>query len=324
MTRRRACLLLLAVWLPILGQVASRAWALRNLKEGDPAPSFRLQNVSGKEDSLEARRGRPVVLLYWRPGQLFSEQAAAALAELHGRFASAGVDFLSLVHVDEQSPDVKGAAAKLPFPVLLDPAREVYGSYGLFVLPTIVVLDKEHRVKACLASFRRETAGEVDDLLSSLLGRKARAKAAAPAAPARTEPPGLVLGRKLVEDRRYEEALPLLKEAVSDADPAFSSEARLLTGRALLETGRAEQSRVELEACIKSPSCPRQAKTFLGKALLDLGKADAAETVLKEASMLNPEASLPRYYLGQLYEKSGRKDEALALYRKALDRLLSR
>jgi Flp pilus assembly protein TadD len=61
----------------------------------------------------------------------------------------------------------------------------------------------------------------------------------------------------------------------------------------------------------------------MGRILALSGEHAAAETWLKQAAA-GPEAQLAHYYLGSLYEKTGRKDEALLQYRMALERMFSR
>ncbi len=314
---------------------------LRNLELGGAAFPFSLPDARGNIVALEKYKGKPVVVCYWRRGQSFSVKMLEALARAHARFGARGVEFVSIVGKEEEGvpggvPDkpelsVSTAAGRdtpaqtLPFPVLLDDKMEVYGSYGLFILPTTFVLDREHRLAAYFSSYYEGIDPELDSVLYKILGIKEPPKEAprfgtAPGG----ETPGLNLARKLLEDGKAEEALPMLEEELKKSTGPASAELKLLSGQALFQLGRFEEAAARLEDCLKADPSSHQGMLLLGRTLTLLGRYEPAEELLKKNLALNPYPEKAHYYLGELYEKTGRKDLALAEYRLALEGVFRR
>ncbi len=72
---------------------------------------------------------------------------ADILAKLYPELKSKGVEFFA-VSLGEPETVVREFVAKRPFayPVLVDPADTVASRYGLFILPTVVLLDRDGTV----------------------------------------------------------------------------------------------------------------------------------------------------------------------------------
>lgn len=307
---------LLLLLLPGLGRGFTDANPLRNLEVGGKAFPFSLPDAQGRMHGLDAYKGKPVVLCYHRPGQGFSEKTLAALSSAHKKFAPLGVVFLAVYHPDEEVPAQRVA---LPFPELKDEKMDFYGSYGLFILPTTIVLDKEHTLKAFFSSYQQGMEEGLEEALNGILGLKTAAKAPRFGLADKPQDPAVNLARKLSEDGKYEEALGVLEAALKA--PAVSCEARLLAAEALLRLARPTEARVRAEECLKVEPGSPHAALLLGRSLALLGETAPAEDWLKKAAALNPASQRARYYLGELYEKTGRKDQALAEYRGALERV---
>lgn len=306
------------IFLPLLAAArTAAAGPLRNLEAGAKALAFSLEDGQGKTYALEAYAGKPVVLCYYRPGQSLSENALAAAARAHKRLSGAGAVFLAL-----HQPDEEGAAAPpaLPFPDLTDSGRQFYGAYGLFVLPTTLVLDREHRLKAAFSSFQRGLGDELEAALEEVLGLPPRRPAPAAVAAGKVRPPAVNLARRMLEERLPEQALESLKEALS----APGCEPRLVAAEALLRLSRLEEARRRAEECLEVEPASAHAALLEGRALALQGESARAEEWLKKAAALNPEPARARFYLGELYEKTGRRDEAVKEYRAALERVFSR
>lgn len=313
---KTSIVLLVLLALPALSASLSAANPMRNLELGRKAHAFALTDERGKPRSLEDYRGRPVVLCYFRPGQPFSDKALSALARLSKRYSDKGAAFLGLWHKDAES-DAK--LPEVPFPLLDDGQRKFYGTYGLFILPTTAVLDKEHRLKAYFSSYHdgmeEEAAAQLDEVLGIREAKKPYSLVSAP-----TEDPRTGLARRLLKDG-------LAQEALSELEPALKAatrcDERLLAAEILLKLSRPAEARIQASECLKlEPNSPRAALR-LGRALFLLGETGPAEELLKKAAAASPDPQAPRY-LGDLYEKMGRKDEALVQYRAALERLLDR
>lgn len=288
MTWRGAALLLLVL------APAARASAghLRNVEVGQPAPAF---------PALAKSAGRPVLILYLREGQPLSVKALEAATRLHARHKGA-VDFVLLKKGQEP--------IAAPFPVVFDEGERVYGSYGLTVLPTTIVLDKAHRVADVYPAFSREMEDYVEDALRRARGLKV-AEEKEPSAAVASRETGLA--RKLLEHGRHAEALAEADKALKAGDK--TPEARLARGEALLRLSRTDEAAKELEAA--GPA----GRLLLAETRLKQGRGAEAEALLRQALAAGPSARA-RYLLGRVHEDAGRVKEAAAEYRAATELLL--
>lgn len=112
-----------------------------------PAPDFSLQSMDGGMVKLSDLRGQVVMVNFWAtwcgPCRLQEE----ILRALHERYGSERVSFLA-INVGEPEDLVREFVAASPFayPVLLDPAQALSARYGIYALPTVMILDAEQRI----------------------------------------------------------------------------------------------------------------------------------------------------------------------------------
>ncbi|MBI5623026.1 MAG: redoxin domain-containing protein [Elusimicrobia bacterium] len=318
MSLRPGLLLLALLLVPSLGLSTTSAFPLRGLDLGAAAPGFELQDAKGRSHALSALRGKVVVLAYVRPDQDYSAKVLGALTRLRRRYPEAEVAVLGVRRPDE--PGASAVEAGLGFPVLLDPERSLYAAWGLFVLPTTVVLDPKHRVVFAVSTFPE---GMEDDLLASVdesLGRPRSAakpkKAAAPAAP-----PEIGMARGLMASGRPAEVLDVLRPVL--AAPSAPVDVLLLASEASLALGKVPEAAARAEAAERAEPGSLRVALLLGRVRTLQGRYQEAEALLKKAAM-GPESGQARYRLGQLHERQGRKDAALEEYRAALEASLGR
>ncbi|NJC88989.1 MAG: TlpA family protein disulfide reductase [Desulfuromonas sp.] len=135
------CILLGFVLLPVLAGA---------IEVGKPAPGFTLKTLDGKSVSLADFKGKVVILKLattWCPscGQLSRELAAIG-------------DFLKeknvvLVEVFLQdSPEMitryfEGKSFPMAHHILVDDDMDVYRGYGIYLIPRLLVVDREQKVR---------------------------------------------------------------------------------------------------------------------------------------------------------------------------------
>ena len=103
------------------------------IREGEPAPDFKLESDAGEEVSLSSLRGKPVVLYFYpkddTPG---CTAQACGIRDAYGEFEQAGAVVLGV------SPDSVKKHVKfkdkydLPFTLLADPEHELAEQYGVW------------------------------------------------------------------------------------------------------------------------------------------------------------------------------------------------
>ena len=105
------------------------------VREGEPAPSFRLPSGDGGEIGLEDLRGKRVVLYFYpkddTPG---CTREACAFRDLRAEFAARDAEILGVSLDDAASHQAFSQKFNLPFPLLSDEQAEVSKRYGVYVL----------------------------------------------------------------------------------------------------------------------------------------------------------------------------------------------
>ncbi|HUA92554.1 MAG TPA: TlpA disulfide reductase family protein [Terracidiphilus sp.] len=130
--------------------------------KGKPAPSFALEDLSGKKVSLASYRGKALLINFWATWCAPCKIETPWIIELRNKYASQGFEVLGIdTEGDDLKPgDTAGWAKnkaevskfvqqmKVPYPVLIngDSISTPYG--GLDELPTSFFVDRQGKVVA--------------------------------------------------------------------------------------------------------------------------------------------------------------------------------
>ena len=149
--------LTVCLFLGILLVTSAQLWGFRHLKEGEPAPDFKLKDLEGKNYSLSESKGKVVIILYWRTDQERSLNALKALKQLSESFSNQPVRILTITKDSDTSAikEVK-QSLELPFPILLDSKEEVYSQFGVFVFPSTAIIDQKGIYRFHYGGFRED------------------------------------------------------------------------------------------------------------------------------------------------------------------------
>jgi peroxiredoxin len=131
------------------GRAAGSVQSLGRLTVGEEAPDFTLTDLRGEPMSLASLRGRKVVLLdFWTTWCGPCRIAMPSLQAIHEDLAADGLELVS-VNQGEEAPLVRGfiERKKYTFRTVLDGDGDVGGRYGVRALPTVVVIDKQGKVR---------------------------------------------------------------------------------------------------------------------------------------------------------------------------------
>src|SRR5262250_11822 len=120
---------------------------IRFVRDPDPAPDLKAKDVNGQELSLEAYKGKVVLLNFW------ATWCGPCRAEIPGliRIQEVYKDRLQIIgmDVDDDNPEqlrafVKDQGINYPVAMTSDPVRLAYG--GIAALPTLFVINQDGKV----------------------------------------------------------------------------------------------------------------------------------------------------------------------------------
>jgi peroxiredoxin len=162
----RAFAVLFAV--AILAQLVHTAFA-RDLA-GLQAPDFALKSTGGKNFRLSEYRSEVVALAFWASWCGDCRDGLPALEKLQQAMGADGLRVLA-VSFDEEAAAARetAQAARVSFPVLVDPAGEVGRLYEVDDLPLVVLVDRQGRVRGTYAGGRSTTAQALRRDIQALL-----------------------------------------------------------------------------------------------------------------------------------------------------------
>ncbi|MEO8179470.1 MAG: thioredoxin family protein [Deltaproteobacteria bacterium] len=132
--------------------VATAALSAQPAQLGQPAPDFTLPDLDGKQVSLAAFRGKPVVLEWFNPGCPFVK-ASHTEGSLKGYAAAETAQGVTWLAINSGGPGKQGNGAEatkqgqtafgMQHPVLLDEAGSVGRLYGAERTPQLYVINAE-------------------------------------------------------------------------------------------------------------------------------------------------------------------------------------
>lgn len=314
----------------LLSAGASSAYAFRNISPGDKAPDFTLPSLDGNEVSLASYDGKIVVLLLWatdteskreRSAELL--KAIESIVERHGK---KGVTALS-ISVDTDGRDRVAAIVEqsgAAFPTLLDVDGHVYGSYGVFVLPTVGIIGKDGTLKKAFG-YTSEMEKVIEGEIQVLLGLKTEEELKVELTPEEVVEKSkelkdadrhMNLGRVMVERRLFAQARKEF-EAAAELEPD-RAEAFIELGAVLIKEGEYDAALEQFMKGLELDPESADAHAGVGQIFFHKGQLDDAIDEIEWALEIHPRDPEIYYQLGVAYEKKGDKKEALRLYKRAL------
>jgi cytochrome c biogenesis protein CcmG/thiol:disulfide interchange protein DsbE len=135
------------LFFPAAARVNAQLPVIRFVRDPDPAPQFSLKDLNGKDLTLEASRGKVVLLNFWATWCGPCREEIPGLIALQSRYAGR-LQIIGLVVDEEDEKNVRDVmqAEGINYPVALADmkARVDYG--GIMALPTMFLINAEGRV----------------------------------------------------------------------------------------------------------------------------------------------------------------------------------
>ncbi len=276
-----------------------------------------------------------MLLVFWAEKNPVMKQHSwevLAAGERIGReLADQGLKVLGVQFPPLGGADYESLVAEhgLTMPMLQAPDRSLYSAYGLFLLPTAVLLDRDLRLREVIG-YGRRLEQKLNAAATLMYGVKSQEEIDAELSRERVVVSDeekqaarhYSLGRKLLDKGRFDKASDELDKALA-ADPKYSA--------AYFSRAEVHLARKEADAAVRASAAgldldpeSRQGLLIHGRALAAAGDAEAALEVLSELTggdRLHAEALAA---LGDVHRQTGALEDAVGAYAGALEILLER
>ncbi len=327
---RWSCLILCLTVVFLLLCSTSPAFPLRSLQPGSPVPDFDLPRLGGGQSNVLGAKRQVAVIVFWSTDtESKQERALQLLRTLQAageRYASHGVSVRS-VNVDRNNRESLKQLIEqegITLPVLLDENEEVYGAYGIFILPTVAIVDRDGTLSTAMG-YSHNIGESIIGEIEILLGLKTREQLENELSPEETvEAPDNVkkaarrvsLGRSLAENRLLSMAQSEFEQAV-ELDP-HNVEAHAELGSLYVRQKDYDKALEELGKAVELDPESVAAHVSLGVLHRRKGESEKAIAELERVLELEPAHAAASYELGRVLEDMGKDEQALERYRQAL------
>lgn len=313
---------------------AAAAQEHADLKRGDAAPSFRLRTIGGETVELSSLRGDAVVLLFAEPEhtrvELAIEDISRVLAD--ASLADQPVKWVIALSQtsDPEALDLDQGIAPLPI-ITRDEKRATFGAFGVFVLPSLAVLDRQGRVALVKPGWNSRAPDRVRAALRYALGHISERQfdqllELEPAAPP-TESEQKAQRLLQLADRLVGRGMTAMAESqygdVLELEPDLVA-ARVGLGQLMLADGRPEAAREHFEHALAVDTGSSRAAIGLAECLLesDALATDQAEVLTRRVLAREPNSARAHFLQGLIHERRGEGEPALRAYKRAAAILL--
>jgi peroxiredoxin len=163
---------IIIVLILMAGGAAAEVMALSRLDTGDPYPPFCAQQFNGKEVCSSTYKDDILVVSFVKTEGKKSLKVMLNLQDLHSRYSTKNVSVIGILsgEVDLQKLMAFTTENTITFPLFLDGKRQIYGSFGVFVYPTIAVFDRDRKLQYEFGSNTINTKKRVEGGIRFLLG----------------------------------------------------------------------------------------------------------------------------------------------------------
>jgi tetratricopeptide (TPR) repeat protein len=253
-------------------------------------PDFVLPTLAGGEANVLGEAGNIRVILFWATD---SNGKTKRSLDLLRTLETIGKDYgdqgVTVVSVNVDAGDHKSLKELMEkndivVPVLLDEREELYGTYGLFILPTVAIVNRDGTLKTAI--------GYTHSIAESISGQVQ-----------------IMLGLKTPEEL---EAELNPEEMVEVPDNIKQAQTHLNLGRIFMDKRSADMAGPEFQKAVELDPQNAEAHAELGAFHVQKGAYDKARSELEKAIELDPDTIKGRYALGVLYRKEEEFDKAIA------------
>ncbi len=284
---------------------------------GKPAPEFTLNDSSGKAISLATGKGNPILLVFLSDkSPVMIENSVKLLSDcksLEKTFADQKLQVITVKVSASGDPSERliKATDTAGFNLLPDLDNSVYSLYGLYIVPTAVVIDPEFNVREMIGYTSRITS-KITTSVETMLGLRSSTVDAPPDTPnpeAKAIKRNYKLAVRLFEKSRYEKAMEKL-DTIIGTDPTHEK-ARLLKAKIYIMQSEWDKALALAGDVLKIHPDNRYSRLISAQAYHGLNQnADALEMIeeIRGSDRIRAEALALE---GKIYQEQNKLDEAV-------------
>jgi len=305
---------------------------LSQLSRFDRAPEIILPRLASPTEKFDLQKlDRPAILIF---GEAYNQQTIESLVKLKEIVETIGLKeddlsvFLIISHAPEkqQAEQLRGEE-KISAEILLDQNLKAFGDYGVTVLPSIVVIDKQDSIDLALSGVPLSFSDMVEDTVLLATERMTRqqfeaSQSAAQQTIAQQESEKRAqrltsLARQLANRNYTELALKRYRE-VLEFDDTYT-QARVGVARCLIKLNLLPDAVDELQKILQNDAENVEANLVMAQIEIIRGPdgIEAGKQRIQRILSVDPVHPEANYLMGMVYEAQGQVDQAMNYYKKS-------
>jgi tetratricopeptide (TPR) repeat protein len=310
---------------------------LSQLNQFNKAPELVLPRLASPAESIDLQKlDRPTILIFGEPYNQQTLESLVKLKEIVDIIGLSEADLYTLLIISH-TPDQQQMAQlreknNISVEILLDKNLKAFGDYGVTVLPSTVVIDRQGRVDLAVSGVPLSFADMVEDAILLATERITRqqfesSRSAGKQTSAEQESVMQAhrltsLARQLAARNYTSLALKRYRQAL-DLDNTYT-EARVGVARCLIKLNLISDALEELQKILQNNPEDIEANLVMSQIEIIQGPDGIAAGKLRLQQILtvNPDHPEANYLMGTACEAQGQMDHALNYYKKAARLLL--
>jgi thiol-disulfide isomerase/thioredoxin len=147
------------------------------LQPGAPFPHFSHKDITGKDiDTKKFAEGKALYLDFWSIYCTSCLQEMPHLIKVYEKYKDKGLAALSIdmdaFGVKRVMKFIDGLDFKIPYPTIIDDKREIGTLLGVNMLPTVILVDPQGKVKIFHVGYKPGWENEFEKLVLEVLPKK--------------------------------------------------------------------------------------------------------------------------------------------------------
>ncbi|MBU0482506.1 MAG: tetratricopeptide repeat protein [Proteobacteria bacterium] len=311
--------------------VNASSFPFRSVNPGDSLPGITLaDSASGKPFALDSNSGKSSILVFWN-GDVESKKSRAiktlkVFAELQD-FMKAKKMSVLVVNIGNDTPGTLAevmSGSGLSTTVYMDSNQSAYGGLGIFVMPSIMLVDGQGKISSGLGysnDLKKRLHGEIEIMLGEKdreqLDKELHPETIEKSAEEKNSKRHFHLGETMIQRGQPEVAVKEFNKAL-EFEPTMS-EAHIKLGCLYLELNQGELAREHLTKGMEENPDSVEGQICQAEMRANAGEVAEAADDLQFLLLRNGRNHHLHYVFATLLEKQGKLENAIREYRMAYE-----